>query len=125
MRQAAGRSSPSFDHLSTRWLRVGLTIERQKGKVIAFAPGENPQLETESPLLPRSGSTKITPAFAKVRSQREQARRSRRRAEIPVVSLSVNTNAGKFNAVSNVVTSQAVYAADQLFATLDPDATAN
>jgi GTP-binding protein HflX len=54
-----------------------------------------------------------------VRSQREQARRGRRRAEIPSVSLVGYTNAGK-STLFNTLTGSGVYAADQLFATLDP-----
>ncbi|PZQ37714.1 MAG: GTPase HflX, partial [Ectopseudomonas oleovorans] len=55
----------------------------------------------------------------KVRSQREQARRGRRRADIPSVSLVGYTNAGK-STLFNTLTTSEVYAADQLFATLDP-----
>jgi GTP-binding protein HflX len=54
-----------------------------------------------------------------VRSQREQARRGRRRADIPSVSLVGYTNAGK-STLFNTLTESDVYAADQLFATLDP-----
>ncbi|HSC83979.1 MAG TPA: GTPase HflX, partial [Pseudomonas sp.] len=55
----------------------------------------------------------------KVRSQREQARRGRKRADIPSVSLVGYTNAGKSTLFNSLTTSE-VYAADQLFATLDP-----
>jgi GTP-binding protein HflX len=54
-----------------------------------------------------------------VRSQRAQGRRARERADVPTVSLVGYTNAGKstlFNSLCNAD----VYAADQLFATLDP-----
>ena len=51
--------------------------------------------------------------------ERDQARRARQRAEIPVVSLVGYTNAGK-STLFNRVTSSEVYAADKLFATLDP-----
>ncbi len=55
----------------------------------------------------------------KVGKQREQGRKARQRAEIPVVSLVGYTNAGK-STLFNRLTSADVYAADQLFATLDP-----
>lgn len=55
----------------------------------------------------------------KVEKQREQGRRARVRAEIPTVSLVGYTNAGK-STLFNTLTSATVYAADQLFATLDP-----
>lgn len=61
----------------------------------------------------------IKARLEKVRSQREQARRGRKRADIPSVSLVGYTNAGK-STLFNSVTESDVFAADQLFATLDP-----
>ncbi|MDY0208421.1 MAG: GTPase HflX, partial [Pseudomonas sp.] len=55
----------------------------------------------------------------KVRNQRQLARRSRQRAEIPGVSLVGYTNTGK-STLFNLLTESKVFAADQLFATLDP-----
>ncbi|MEV8469091.1 GTPase, partial [Fluviibacterium sp. DFM31] len=55
----------------------------------------------------------------KVSKQRDQGRRARNRAEIPTISLVGYTNAGK-STLFNRVTDAGVYAADQLFATLDP-----
>jgi GTP-binding protein HflX len=60
----------------------------------------------------------INKSLAKVSAQREQCRRSSKRAETPVVSLVGYTNAGK-SSVFNTITSAGIYAADQLFATLD------
>ncbi|MDC3333035.1 GTPase HflX, partial [bacterium] len=55
----------------------------------------------------------------KVRRQRDQGRRARSRAKIPTVSLVGYTNAGK-STLFNALTQSDVYAANQLFATLDP-----
>ena len=54
-----------------------------------------------------------------MRKQREQGRRARKRSEIPTISLVGYTNAGK-STLFNRLTTASVYAADQLFATLDP-----
>ena len=106
-----------LDHLSTRLVRGWTHLERQKGGIGLRGPGET-QLETDRRLL-RVRIKQITKRLEKVRSQRDQARRARRRAEIPVVSLVGYTNAGK-STLFNALTSAEVYAADQLFATLDP-----
>jgi GTP-binding protein HflX len=106
-----------LDHLSTRLVRGWTHLERQKGGIGLRGPGET-QLETDRRLL-RVRIKQITKRLEKVRSQRDQARRARRRAEVPVVSLVGYTNAGK-STLFNRLTEAAVYAADQLFATLDP-----
>lgn len=106
-----------LDHLSTRLVRGWTHLERQKGGIGLRGPGET-QLETDRRLL-RERIKQITRRLEKVRSQREQARRARRRAEIPVVSLVGYTNAGKSTLFNSLTTSE-VYAANQLFATLDP-----
>ena len=47
------------------------------------------------------------------------SRRNRRRSGVPTVALVGYTNAGK-STLFNALTAEAVYTADQLFATLDP-----
>lgn len=106
-----------LDHMSTRLVRGWTHLERQKGGIGLRGPGET-QLETDRRLL-RVRIRQIKQRLEKVRGQREQARRGRRRAEIPVVSLVGYTNAGK-STLFNALTESTVYAANQLFATLDP-----
>lgn len=106
-----------LQHMSTRLVRGWTHLERQKGGIGLRGPGET-QLETDRRLL-RARIKSITRRLDKVRRQREQGRRSRQRAEVPQVSLVGYTNAGK-STLFNSVTKSIVYAADQLFATLDP-----
>ena len=106
-----------LDHMSTRLVRGWTHLERQKGGIGLRGPGET-QLETDRRLL-RVRIRQIKARLEKVRSQREQARRGRKRADIPAVSLVGYTNAGK-STLFNALTTSEVYAADQLFATLDP-----
>lgn len=106
-----------LEHMSTRLVRGWTHLERQKGGIGLRGPGET-QLETDRRLL-RVRIRQIKQRLEKVRGQREQARRGRRRADIPSVSLVGYTNAGK-STLFNALTESEVYAANQLFATLDP-----
>jgi GTP-binding protein HflX len=69
--------------------------------------------------LLRARVSTIESRLDKVRQQRAQNRRARQRAEVPLVSLVGYTNAGK-STLFNIWSESGVYAADQLFATLDP-----
>jgi len=104
-------------HLSTRLIRGWTHLERQGGGVGLRGPGET-QLETDRRLL-RVRVKSILRRLERVEKQRNQGRRARLRAEIPTVSLVGYTNAGK-STLFNQLTEAKVYAADQLFATLDP-----
>lgn len=106
-----------LQHLSTRLIRGWTHLERQKGGIGLRGPGET-QLETDRRLLGQRIKT-LKKKLGKVRSQREQGRRSRQRGGVPVVSLVGYTNVGK-STLFNRATSAEVYADDRLFATLDP-----
>ncbi|NVK10747.1 MAG: GTPase HflX, partial [Gammaproteobacteria bacterium] len=90
---------------------------RQKGGIGLRGPGET-QLETDRRLL-RERIKYIERRLDKVRKTREQGRRARSRASVPTVSLVGYTNAGK-STLFNRLSSADVFAANQLFATLDP-----
>lgn len=104
-------------HLSTRLVRGWTHLERQKGGIGLRGPGET-QLETDRRLLGKRIKY-LNNRLAKVARQREQGRQARTKADIPTVSLVGYTNAGK-STLFNALTDADVFAADQLFATLDP-----
>jgi GTPase len=106
-----------LQHMSTRLVRGWTHLERQKGGIGLRGPGET-QLETDRRLIGKRIKT-LNDRLDKVLVQRETTRQERRRAEVPTIALVGYTNAGK-STLFNRLTSAGAYAADQLFATLDP-----
>lgn len=106
-----------LDHLSTRLVRGWTHLERQKGGIGLRGPGET-QLETDRRLL-QVRVNQLKAKLEKVRQTRTQGRQKRQKADIPTISLVGYTNAGK-STLFNKLSDGDVYAADQLFATLDP-----
>ncbi len=104
-------------HLATRLVRRKTGLDQQKGAVGLRGPGET-QLETDRRLI-KVRITQLQNRLEKVAKQRNQNRQTRRKADIPTISLVGYTNAGK-STLFNVLTQANVYVADQLFATLDP-----
>jgi len=105
-----------LEHLATRLVRGWTHLERQKGGIGLRGPGET-QLETDRQLLGKRVKM-LKEKLAKVQSQRAVQRRARGRSNLMAVSLVGYTNAGK-STLFNRMTRAGVYAADQLFATLD------
>lgn len=106
-----------LQHLATRLVRGWTHLERQKGGIGLRGPGET-QLETDRRLIGERIKT-LHRRLQKVRGQRAHRRRTRDKVPVPTLSLVGYTNAGK-SSLFNRLTRARVYAADQLFATLDP-----
>lgn len=106
-----------LDYLSSRLVGSGISLDSQKGGIGLRGPGET-QLETDRRLL-RLRIGQLKDKLEKVRQTRMQGRSARQKAAIPTVSLVGYTNAGK-STLFNLLACSDVYAADQLFATLDP-----
>ena len=106
-----------LDYLSSRLVGSGISLDSQKGGIGLRGPGET-QLETDRRLL-RLRIGQLKDKLEKVRQTRIQGRAARQKAAIPTVSLVGYTNAGK-STLFNILARSDVYAADQLFATLDP-----
>jgi GTP-binding protein HflX len=105
-------------HMATRLVRGWTHLERQRGGSIGLrGPGET-QLETDRRLLQKRVE-QLQRRLEKVEVQRTQMRRARVRSELPRVALVGYTNAGK-STLFNALTGAEAYAANQLFATLDP-----
>lgn len=106
-----------LEHLSTRLVRGWTHLERQKGGIgVRGGPGET-QLELDRRML-RIRVKQLREKLKKLKQQRGMQRRSRKRSQVMSVSLVGYTNAGK-STLFNRLTQSKVYAADQLFATLD------
>jgi len=105
-----------LQHLATRLIRGWTHLERQKGGIGLRGPGET-QLETDRRLLGERVKM-LRSKLDKLQRQHATQRRARGRNNTFSVSLVGYTNAGK-STLFNALTKARVYAADQLFATLD------
>src|SRR5574338_168827 len=100
-----------------RLTRLWTHLSRTAGGIGTRGPGES-QLETDRRLI-REKIQKVRRELDDVKRHRATAGRQRDRAEIATVALVGYTNAGK-STLLNALANADVYAADMLFATLDP-----
>jgi len=105
-----------LEHLSTRLVRGWTHLERQKGGIGLRGPGET-QLETDRRLIGKRVKL-LKEKLIRLQAQRAVQRRARARAHVFGVSLVGYTNAGKSTLFNRLARAQ-MYAANQLFATLD------
>lgn len=105
-------------YAQARLVRGWTHLERQKGGFgLRGGPGET-QIELDRRAL-KERIAAIKEELLIVEARRAQNRRQRQKNAVPVVSFVGYTNAGK-STLFNTLTNSEVYAADQLFATLDP-----
>jgi GTPase len=100
-----------------RLTRMWTHLSRTGGGIGTRGPGES-QLETDRRLI-REKIKKVKAELDDVKRHRATAARKRDRNEVATVALVGYTNAGK-STLLNALASSDVYAADMLFATLDP-----
>jgi GTP-binding protein HflX len=106
-----------MQYLSTRLVRRWSHLERQSGGIgMRGGPGER-QIELDRRMIAEN-IKKIKDRLTKVKKQRQTQRRQRERRDAFNISLVGYTNAGK-STLFNALVKARVYAADQLFATLD------
>ena len=105
-----------LQHLATRLIRGWTHLERQKGGIGLRGPGET-QLETDRRLIGERVKA-LRAKLDKLQRQHATQRRARGRGKVFSISLVGYTNAGK-STLFNSMAKARVYAADQLFATLD------
>jgi len=108
----------SLNYQISRLVRSWTHLERQRGGFgFLGGPGER-QIELDRRMI-RNRIRQIEKDLERVRRMRATQRAGRKRKDIPTVAFVGYTNAGK-STLFNRLTEAHVYAADQLFATLDP-----
>ncbi|MDR1888008.1 MAG: GTPase HflX [Zoogloeaceae bacterium] len=105
-----------LEYISTRLVRGWTHLERQRGGIGLRGPGET-QLETDRRLLGKRVKL-LKERMARLSRQRGVQRKARLKGDVLNVSLVGYTNAGK-STLFNALAHADVYAANQLFATLD------
>jgi GTPase len=117
---AAGKLQVELAQLQYRLPRLagrGMALSRLGGGIGTRGPGET-KLETDRRVIQKR-ITQLQHQVDQLQSQRGRMRQQRIDQEIPTVAIVGYTNAGK-STLLNALTKSTVYAADKLFATLDP-----
>ena len=95
----------------------GQAMSRLGGGIGTRGPGET-KLETDRRAISRR-IARLQQEVNQLQAHRNRMRQHRQKQEVPSVAIVGYTNAGK-STLLNALTNSEVYAADQLFATLDP-----
>ncbi|ERN42140.1 GTP-binding protein HflX [Rubidibacter lacunae KORDI 51-2] len=106
-----------LEYLLPRLTGRGRAMSRLGGGIGTRGPGET-KLETERRAIQRRMS-RLQNEVDKLQAHRSRMRQQRQRQDVPAVAIVGYTNAGK-STLLNTLTNANIYAADRLFATLDP-----
>jgi GTPase len=106
-----------LEYMLPRLIGRGQAMSRLGGGIGTRGPGET-KLETERRAIQRR-ITKLQQEVNQLQAHRSRLRQQRQQQEVPSVAIVGYTNAGKSTLI-NALTNAQVYAADRLFATLDP-----
>ncbi|NEQ45942.1 MAG: GTPase HflX [Leptolyngbya sp. SIOISBB] len=119
-RTGAGKLQVELAQLEYQLPRLtgrGQAMSRLGGGIGTRGPGET-KLETERRAIQRRIS-RLQREVNQLQAHRDRLRQRRQRSDTPSIAVVGYTNAGK-STLLNALTNSEIYAADQLFATLDP-----
>ncbi len=108
-----------LEHLATRLVGGWTHLERQRGGIgLRGGPGEK-QLEIDRRVL-RQRISSLKKRLEKLKNQRMQNRKLRKKSNVPTIALVGYTNAGKSTLFNGLVATAKSSVANMLFTTLDP-----